>query len=174
LLYREFAARVTPLLRNVIERQLDAGADVVMILDTAAGELPPTYFHREIVPDLTHLAHASAGRVGYYTKAAHPAHHAAMAATPWAGIGVDSRWDLTTVLTQPNRRGFVQGNFDPAWLFLPEAELRDALASFLDPIAALSETERRGWICGLGHGVLPGTPEAAVRTFVETVRRRFA
>jgi len=173
-LYREFAARVTPLLRNVIERQLDAGADVVMILDTAAGELPPSYFHREIVPDLTHLAHASPGRVGYYTKAAHPAHYAAMAATPWAGIGVDSRWDLTTVLTQPNRRGFVQGNFDPAWLFLPEAELREALASFLDPIGALSDSERRGWICGLGHGVLPGTPEAAVRTFVETVRRRFA
>jgi uroporphyrinogen decarboxylase len=78
------------------------------------------------------------------------------------------------VLTQPNRRAFVQGNFDPAWLFLPETELRQALVSFLDPIAALSDAERRGWICGLGHGVLPGTPESAVRTFVETVRRRVA
>ena len=25
--------------------------------------------------------------------------------------------------------------------------------------------ERRGWICGLGHGVLPGTPESSVRAF---------
>jgi len=174
-LYREFAGRVTPLLRHVIERQLDAGADVVMILDTAAGELPPSYFHREIVPDLTHLAHTSPARVGYYARAAHPSHYtAAMAAAPWAGVGLDSRWDLSTLLAEPNRSGFVQGNFDPAWLFLPETALQAALTAFLDPIAALSETERRGWICGLGHGVLPGTPEAAVRTFVDTVRRRFA
>ena len=173
-LYREFAARMTPLLRRVIERQIDAGADVVMILDTAAGELPPSYFQREVGPDLTHLAQLAPGRVGYYTKGAHPTQHTAMRATPWAGIGVDSRWDLTTLLSTPGRRGFVQGNFDPAWLFLPEAELRAALTSFLDPIAALSTTERRGWICGLGHGVLPGTPESAVRTFVDTVRRRFA
>jgi uroporphyrinogen decarboxylase len=25
-------------------------------------------------------------------------------------------------------------------------------------------------VCGLGHGVLPGTPEGNVRLFVETVR----
>ena len=174
-LYREFAVCVTPLLRHVIARQLAAGADVVMILDTAAGELPPSYFHREIVPDLTQLAQASPGRVGYYAKAAHPAHYAApMAAAPWAGIGVDSRWEMAALLAAPNRRGFVQGNFDPSWLFLPEPDLPAALTAFLDPIAALSETERRGWICGLGHGVLPGTPEAAVRTFVDTVRRKFA
>ena len=174
-LYREFAARMTPLLRRVIERQLDAGADVVMILDTAAGELPPSYFHREIVPDLTHLAQASPGRVGYYAKAAHPAHFAGtMSAAPWAGIGVDWRWDLAALLAAPDRKGFVQGNFDPAWLFLSAPELDAALTSFLDPIAALSETERRGWICGLGHGVLPATPESAVRAFVDAVRRRFA
>jgi uroporphyrinogen decarboxylase len=174
-LYREFAARVTPLLRRLIAQQLDAGADLVMILDTAAGELPPSYFHREVAPDLAHLAHASPGRIGYYAKAAHPAHFgAAMAAAPWAGIGVDSRWDLATLLAAPGRTGFIQGNFDPSWLFLPEADLQAALTSFLDPIAALSETGRRGWICGLGHGVLPATPESAVRTFVETVRRRFS
>jgi uroporphyrinogen decarboxylase len=174
-LYRDFAARMTPLLRLVIEQQLAAGADVVMILDTAAGELPPSYFHREIVPDLMHLANAAPGRVGYYTKGAHPAHYSApMTAAPWAGIGVDSRWDLAPLLAAPDRTGFVQGNFDPAWLFLPEPQLEAALAAFLDPIAALSETARRGWICGLGHGVLPGTPEANVRRFVDRVRRRFA
>jgi uroporphyrinogen decarboxylase len=173
-LYRKFAERITPLLHRVIANQLDAGADVVMILDTAAGELPPSYFHREVAPQLTGLAQAFANRVGYYTKAAHPAHFAdAMAAAPWAGIGVDSRWDLTALLKRPGR-GFVQGNFDPAWLFLPELVLRAALAEFLDPIAALDLHDRRGWICGLGHGVLPETPESAVRTFVGTVRARFA
>jgi uroporphyrinogen decarboxylase len=68
----------------------------------------------------------------------------------------------------------VQGNFDPAWLFLPERDLASALDEFLAPLAALTPEARQGWICGLGHGVLPGTPEAAVRTFVSTVRQVFA
>lgn len=174
-LYREFARQVAPLLREAVGMQLAAGADVVMILDTAAGDLPPDYFHREIVPDLAGLAAAFPHRTGYYAKAAHPAHLTPpMAAAPWAGVGVDSRWDLASVLAAPARKGFVQGNFDPAWLLLPEADLRTALAAFLSPIASLSAAQRRGWVCGLGHGVLPGTPESAVRTFVRTVRGTFA
>ena len=173
-LYREFARRVTPLLRETIAMQLDAGADVVMMLDTAAGELSPAYFHRDVVPDLAALANAFPGRIGYYAKASHPALlQAPMAAAAWAGFGVDSRWDLAQVLSTPGRSGFVQGNFDPAWLFLPEPDLVAALDEFLRPIVALDAGQRRGWICGLGHGVLPGTPESAVREFVQTVREAF-
>jgi uroporphyrinogen decarboxylase len=174
-LYSSFAARVMPLLRHAIAMQLEAGADVVMVLDTAAGELPPAYFDRDVAPDLTSLAQTFPGRVGYYAKAAHPALFAGrMIAAPWAGFGVDSRWDLPPLLVDRPGRGFVQGNFDPAWLFLPEDQLAEALAGFLDPIAALDAEARRGWVCGLGHGVLPATPEAAVRTFVRTVRERFS
>jgi uroporphyrinogen decarboxylase len=173
-LYREFAAKMTPLLRANIAMQLDAGADVVMILDTAAGELPPSYFDREVARDLTGLARAFPGRVGYYAKAAHPALFESLGAAPWAGIGVDSRWDLAALLARPRVGTFVQGNFDPAWLFLPHDELRAAITEFLAPIKSLDESQRRGWICGLGHGVLPGTPESAVRTFVSAVREAFA
>ena len=174
-LYRRFTARITPLLQANIALQLDAGADVVMVLDTAAGDLPPSYFHREVTPDLVSLARAFPGRVGYYAKAAHPAHFASsMATAPWGGIGVDSRWDLAALLSRPRVGTFVQGNFDPAWLFLPQDQLRAAIAEFLTPIQSLHESQRRGWICGLGHGVLPGTPEPAVRTFVGAVREAFA
>jgi uroporphyrinogen decarboxylase len=174
-LYRQFAGHVAPLLQDAIAMQFDAGADIVMILDTAAGDLPPSYFHREVTPDLAGLARAFPGRVGYYAKASHPALLASpLADAHWAGVGIDSRWDLASVLAAPARSGFVQGNFDPAWLFLPDAELDAALADFLRPIRALDAAARRGWICGLGHGVLPGTPESAVRRFVETVREAFA
>ncbi|MDO8679260.1 MAG: uroporphyrinogen decarboxylase family protein [Acidobacteriota bacterium] len=172
-LYRQFARHAAPLLHDAIAMQLEAGADIVMILDTAAGDLPPSYFHREVTPDLAGLVRAFPGRVGYYAKASHPALLASpLADAPWAGFGIDSRWDLASVLAAP-RQGFVQGNFDPAWLFLPDAQLREALHDYLRPIAALGEERRAGWICGLGHGVLPGTPEAAVRTFVGTIRETF-
>ena len=173
-LYRRFSARMTPLLEANVSLQLDAGADVVMILDTAAGELPPSYLQHDVAPDLGRLARAFPYRVGYYAKHAHPVQLDAVAAAgPWGGFGVDSRWDLAALLRAPARRTFVQGNFDPAWLFLPPADLTSAIAQFLDPIAALAPEGRRGWICGLGHGVLPGTPESAVRAFVRMVRERF-
>lgn len=174
-LYRAFAARMTPLIERAITMQLRAGADVVMVLDTAAGELPPSYFHQQVAADLIALASAHPNRVGYYAKASHPALFAGpFAGAPWAGIGVDSRWDLSSLLARRPIPGFVQGNFDPAWLFLPKPELAAALEDFLRPIAAIDPRQRAGWICGLGHGVLPGTPPESVRLFVETVRRVFS
>ena len=174
-LFRAFARHMTPLLRANIASQLDAGADVVMVLDTAAGELPPAYFQREVAPDLASLGEAFSGRLGYYTKASHPDLIDPMVSDgAFAGIGVDSRWDLARLLARPNRHCFIQGNFDPAWLFLPPADLDRAIDEFVAPVRGLSIEQRRGWICGLGHGVLPGTPESAVRTFVTTIRERFA
>ena len=57
-LYRQFAARIVPLFGANIAQQLEAGADVVMVLDTAAGELPPAYFDRDVAPGLIDLARA--------------------------------------------------------------------------------------------------------------------
>jgi uroporphyrinogen decarboxylase len=71
-LYRQFAARMVPLLRANIAQQLEAGADVVMVLDTAAGELPPAYFDREVAPGLVDLARTFPGRLGYYAKGRAP------------------------------------------------------------------------------------------------------
>jgi uroporphyrinogen decarboxylase len=64
-------------------------------------------------------------------------------------------------------RGFVQGNFDQALLFSEPGELKGHLLRYLAPFAT---KPRPGWICGLGHGILPGTPEDSVRLFVDTVR----
>jgi uroporphyrinogen decarboxylase len=64
--------------------------------------------------------------------------------------------------------GFVQGNFDQNLLLNSRPdELKQHLTSFLNP---LLKHDRTSWICGLGHGVLPKTPEENVRLFVNTVR----
>jgi uroporphyrinogen decarboxylase len=174
-LYRRFARLMLPVLERVTAAQLAAGADLVMVFDTAAGELTPGAFRRHLVPDLSRLAARFPGRVGYFARGLHPAHledGRALPGSDWAGFGFDWRWNLADVLASPNRRGFVQGNFDPALLGLEGARLTAAIDEFLGPLAALDPETRRGWICGLGHGVLPGTPEASVRSFVRTVRRR--
>jgi uroporphyrinogen decarboxylase len=176
-LYRRFADQMVPLLARLAQAQLAAGADLVMVFDTAAGDVTPAVFQQELAPDLERLAAAQPGRMGYYARGLHPAHlngHGPMPPGEWAGFGIDWRWNLAETLTAPSRHGFVQGNFDPALLHLSGTALDRALDEFLDPIAALDPEARRGWICGLGHGVLPRTPESSVRAFVQTVRRRLA
>lgn len=171
-LYRALAERMRPLLIDNIRLQLDGGADLVMVFDTAAGELPGDVFQRAIQPDLAALAAAFPGRLGYYAKGATLEH--LHVGNDFAGVGLDAGWNLAEALTRPNRRGFIQGNFDQQALLSTGAALERAIDTFLAPLRKLDPSARRGWICGLGHGVLPGTPEESVRTFVTRVRNAFA
>jgi uroporphyrinogen decarboxylase len=167
-LFPRFCEAMVPLLRRNIDLQLDAGAEVVMIFDTAAGELSPDIFTADIAPQLRALTDSNASRIGYYSKGTQPAHlrHPLFVDGGLAGVGVDSRWDMSEALDF-FPRGFVQGNFDQALLLAEPDELKQHLDRYLKP---LTNQARPGWICGLGHGVLPGTPEDNVRLFVDTVR----
>src|SRR5207249_4477464 len=73
-LFPRFCEMLVPLLAKNIELQLDAGAEVVMIFDTAAGELAPDIFQVEVVPQLKALTTKHASRIGYYSKGTQPAH----------------------------------------------------------------------------------------------------
>jgi uroporphyrinogen decarboxylase len=123
---------------------------------------------RKIVPQLQSLTAKDASRIGYYSKGTQSAHLCDPLFTDGglAGVGVDSRWNMSEVLDL-FRKGFVQGNFDQALLLCERNELKQHLTRYLEPLA---NQTRPGWICGLGHGVLPGTPEDNVRLFVDTVR----
>lgn len=167
-LFPLFCETIVPLLRRNIELQLENGAELVMIFDTAAGELAPELFKSEVAPQLKLMTMKNSDRIGYYSKGTQPAHLRQTFVTEGglAGVGVDHRWDMSEAL-EMFPRGFVQGNFDQTLLLCDRNELRQRLLGYLEP---LRDQNRDGWICGLGHGVLPGTPEESVRLFVETVR----
>ncbi len=161
-----------------IEMQLKAGAEVVMIFDTSVGELSPTYFKKYFATRLVQIANKFPGRVGYYSKSTQAGFFdSAFAAAPWAGRGFDHRWNLPELLKENAKKstpaGFIQGNFDQSLLFLPANEFELAVKEYVEPFLQLSMAERAGWVSGLGHGVLPKTPEANVRRFVELIRKHF-
>ncbi|MGA1367580.1 MAG: uroporphyrinogen decarboxylase family protein [Blastocatellia bacterium] len=167
-LFDRFCERLVPLLARSIDDQYRAGAEAVMVLDTASGELSPELFQDLVVPQLERLVEGCERAPGYYSKGTQPAHlrDALFTTGRLAGIGVDYRWDLREALAMfPG--GFVQGNFDPALLHLDGETFERLLRRYLEPLRSVS---RDGWICGLGHGVLPATPEGNVRRFVEVVR----
>ena len=173
-LYRKFSEVLVPLLEKNIQLQLDGGAEVVMIFDTAAGEVSPQIFSAYLEPHLNSLAHKFPGKLGYYSKGTTESGvRNIFQQKNWAGFGVDHRWNLPQTLQQ-KRVGFLQGNFDQAMLFQDKEDFKKSLQHYLEPYLQMSPEQRAGWVCGLGHGVLPKTPEENVRTFIRTVREVFA
>lgn len=161
------------LIRN-IQLQLDAGAEVVMIFDTAAGELSNAMFQEIVIPYVKTFAKRFPKKIGYYSKnTTDTAVKSVLEITDLAGLGFDHRLPLVNLIPQ-NTFGFTQGNFDQSLLFLETSEFKKVLKSYITELKSLSPKERIGWVSGLGHGVLPKTPEANVKLFVETIRQEFA
>lgn len=172
-LYHKFCEHLVPLLEANIELQLAGGAEVVMVFDTAAGEVSPTVFKSDIQPYIFQLAKKFPGKLGYYSKGTTPAHIVEMRQnTQFAGLGIDHRFEIAEELKQ-HGHGFLQGNFDQALLFCSPEEFEKRTDQYLSPLRILTSEQRRHWICGLGHGVLPETPEANVKRFVQKIREVF-
>lgn len=173
-LFPAFLKKMLPLLKENIRLQLDGGAEVVMIFDTAAGELSPLDFRKWVQPVLQELCALAPGKIGYYSKNTQASYfNREFLNLPWAGMGFDHHWNLPNCFSL-SQRGFVQGNFDQSMLFLDKAQFQESMGIYLENMKSLSVEERAGWVSGLGHGVLPKTPEENVRLFVETVRKAFA
>lgn len=166
-----FCETLMPLLVENIQLQLDGGVETVMIFDTSVGEISPYVFQSKVEPYLMTLANRFPGKLGYYSKGTTEAHYSEnFKQCPWAGFGFDHRWDLPRYLKNRKHKGFVQGNFDQLFLFQDHDVFKITLDQYLKTYQALSIEERAGWVCGLGHGVLPETPEKNVKYFVQRVR----
>ena len=99
-LYNAFAARIVPLLIENARQQLEAGADIVMMFDMAAGSLPPDVFGGDVARDVRAIATAHPGKVGYYARDFSEAHEQAggFDTMPLAGVGLDMHRDLAAAL----------------------------------------------------------------------------
>jgi len=173
-LFPEFLKKALPLIKENIRLQLAGGAEVVMIFDTAAGELSPLDFKKWVQPALLELCALAPGKIGYYSKNTQASYFSReFLSASWAGMGFDHHWNLPSCF-ELRDKGFVQGNFDQSLLFLEKNAFQEELGIYLENMKQLSIIDRAGWVCGLGHGVLPKTPEDNVRLFVETVRKVFA
>lgn len=178
-LFQPFCDKLIPLLIENIKLQLNAGVEVVMIFDTAVGELSPYVFKHHVQPTLLNLAKVFPTKLGYYSKGTTQDHYSMeLQSAPWAGLGFDHRWDLPERLRlgqiHQTKKGFVQGNFDQLFLFQDFSDFKMTLDQYLKTYQKLTLDERAGWVCGLGHGVLPETPEKNVKYFVNRVREMFS
>jgi uroporphyrinogen decarboxylase len=178
-LYAGFCERLVELLADNMALQARAGADAVALFDTAAGALDAPQFARHAVAPLARVVarfRASCPGVPliYYSRDTGPDHWRALETLGLQCLGVDWRHDLAATLSAQTPRWCVQGNIDPEWLLLPAADLEQRVRAVWAKVAALPAAARAAWVCGLGHGVLPQTPESNVHLVLAIQREMFS
>lgn len=172
-LQSDFYKIMIELLQRNIQLQLDGGAEIVMIFDTAAGDLSLQEFQRLVYKPILSLANNFPKKLAYYSKnTSDTAISQMLEIENLAGIGADHRVELKNFLLK-NTIGFTQGNFDQALLFREGKDFEKTLREYADVFLSLTPEERKGWVAGLGHGVLPKTPEKNVKLYVEKMREWF-
>ena len=157
---------IIPLLDKNINLQLDAGAEKVMILDSGVSNMSEMYFKKYYVDLLQPLIKED---VGYYTKQLNKRCLPTLYKMNWSGLGLDSSVDIIHAFKK-YKKGFIQGNFDESLLLQDEQECRKSIQQFLEKMEVV---DKRGWICGLGHGINKTTPEENVKLFVRLVREKY-
>ncbi len=161
---RQLLDKITTASSAYLNRQLEAGVDVVQIFDSWAGvlgyemyqEFGLTYVNKilESLPEGT--------RSIVFAKGAYSSLEE-LKGLPCTGLSFD--WMRTAEELNRKVAGakVVQGNLDPCVLYgtdeVIEKETRKILNSFTG-----------GHIMNLGHGVYPDTPLEGVRHFVNTVK----
>lgn len=170
--------KIIPLLKKNIELQISSGAEIVMIFDTDASRIDdPEDFKTYSSLVYENLVKPFNNKVGFFAK--YPFDYNFFIENinskenfTLAGIGIDHTFELSEYLKK-TKRGFIQGNFSQDILTKPIDDVKRSLDLYLEPIIDLDLSERAGWVCGLGHGILKTTPEENVRYFIKTIRETF-
>jgi uroporphyrinogen decarboxylase len=160
---RHLLGRIAKATVGYLKSQIAAGASLVQLFDTWAGELTRDEYEAFELP-ATRSVFESLGAAGVptilYGKGS--SHLIELQSKAGADVlSVDWRTDLAEARRTLGDRVALQGNIDPNILLGDEKAIREAARE------AVEKTGGIGHILNLGHGILPTTPVANARAFVE-------
>lgn len=147
--------------------QIDAGADAIQIFDTWGGVLGKSEFEEFSLRHITSVVSRVRGRhvpIIVFCK------DCSQSLEPIASCGADVvsldwKSDIGEARAAVGHRVALQGNLDPVVLFGSKESVERGVRRVLEKFG-----HGNGHIFNLGHGILPDTPVANVRTFVEAVK----
>ncbi len=160
---RELLARIARATAGYLKAQIAAGAAVVQLFDTWAGELTSEEYDTFELPATQMVLQAlSRETVPKILFAKGSSRHLESMANSGADVlSVDWKTDLFEARKKLGKRVALQGNVDPNILLGPAEEIRRAARE------AIEKTGGAGHILNLGHGILPTTPVESARAFVQ-------
>jgi len=164
----QFLGKLADAIAAYVRYQINAGAQVVQMFDSWAGQLSPQDYETFALPYQQQVVRQ--------VKATHPDTPMILYISGSAGIlermpqsGVDIvSLDWTVDMAEARQRlgqVKVQGNMDPGVLFGSQDFIRTRILDII------RKAGNQGHIMNLGHGVLQNTPEENVGCFFETVKQ---
>ncbi len=151
---------------DYLAAQVEAGADVVQVFDTWAGELSRADYERFARPATERLLAKipKRGEVPVILFASGSTHLVdSLASMPGDVVSIDWKLPLDEARRRTKGRA-LQGNVDPGVLLGTPEGVREAV------LAARRAAGPGGHIVNLGHGILPPTPPECVGAFVAAAR----
>ena len=164
-LAHQLLQKITDTTINYLKAQTKAGADVVQVFDSWAGSLSPEDFKRFAQPYLIQIADALKDHapVILFPKGSWYALKDFSESSATA-LGID--WCISPKMAREltSDKITLQGNFDPAKLLLPVAEIKKEVKKMI------SEFGVQKYIANLGHGITPNIPVDHAKAFVDAVK----
>tara|TARA_Y100000588_G_scaffold394295_1_gene514005 strand:- start:892 stop:1737 length:846 start_codon:yes stop_codon:yes gene_type:complete len=164
-----FKTLIEILVESTIEhlsKQIDAGADVVMLFDSWAGALAPGQFDKWVISPTKEICrrvrniHPKIKIIGF-PRGAGAGYIKYSKETEIDAVGLDTSVSPIWAAAELEAPLVIQGNLDPVLLVAGGKGLQAATLKILDAF------DRRPFIFNLGHGILPSTPPEHVAELSE-------
>lgn len=164
-LAHELLQMITDATIGYLKGQIEAGADMLQIFDSWGGLLSKQDFEtfslqyiRQIVAAIKEEVPTIIFAKGAWSSLSE------MAATGAHGLGIDWCIEPQQARDFAGSGVTLQGNYDPARLLAPVAEIEATTKAMLRAFGPGRH------IANLGHGILPNVPVAHAKAFVDTVK----
>lgn len=164
-LAHQLLQKITDTTIAYLKAKVEAGCNAIQIFDSWGGMLSPADYEvfswryiNQIVEALSPLTKVIVFGKGCWFALE------TMSKSKAAALGVD--WTCTPQVARKLSGGNItlQGNFDPARLLSPPAEIKRMVKEMIDAFG------KDRYIANLGHGILPNIPVENAKAFVEAVK----
>ncbi|KAF2674183.1 uroporphyrinogen decarboxylase [Microthyrium microscopicum] len=174
---KDIIDKIATLCVEYLALQVEAGAQMLQVFDSWAGELSPSSFKDFSLPYLIRIADELPERLK--SKGLEPVPLTVFAKGAWYAledlcktnydvIGLDWLHDPAKTYQIARAHGkTVQGNADPGVLYGGRA----AITKVVEEMTAGFGGGKQGWIANLGHGITPFVNPEDLRFFFEEIRR---
>lgn len=165
--FRALLGRLADAVADLLTAQIEAGASMVQLFDTWAGDLAPEQFRAFALPFavevIRKVRRPDVPFVYFVNGVAGKLHE--LQGCGATMLGIDWRIGLDEVRSVYGPTMPLQGNLDPCTLYAPPEAIEEQVAR------VLAENAGGPHVFNLGHGVLPDIPVAHVKHLVDCVKR---
>lgn len=173
---KQLLQKIAELCVEHLAQQVVAGAQIVQVFDSWAGEMSPASFKEFALPSLRYISAQLPKRLKELGHEAVPMVVFAKGAwyaldelceSGYQVVGLDWLHDPAEAVQIARGRVTLQGNADPGVLY----GSHESITAVVEDVVKGFGGGKKGWIVNLGHGITPGVQPDDLKFFFEEIHR---